>query len=93
MLEQKKADVQITQSSSAARRGSPEDDDGDIVPDDTVVSGDITDPEFLQIMVSRLDTFFEHKSDMRFSGKEAGCIQTSSRAEQEREQGRSSIEC
>ena len=55
MLEQKKADdVQITQSSAV--RGSPEEEeDGEIVPDDTVVSGDITDPEFLQIMVSRVD--------------------------------------
>ena len=54
MLEQKKADdVQITQSSAV--RGNPEDEDGEIVPDDTVVSGDITDPEFLQIMVSRVD--------------------------------------
>ena len=52
MLEEKKADdVQITQLSSA--RGNPEEDDGEIVPDDTVVSGDITDPEFLQIMVSQ----------------------------------------
>ena len=82
------AEVHVTQSSSA--RGSPEEEDGEILPDDTVVSGDITDPEFLQIMVSSMDTFVEQ--DMCFSGKEAGCIQTSSGSEQEREQGGSSIE-
>ena len=52
MLEQKKADVETTQSSSSSARGSPEEEDRYIVPDESVVSGDITDPEFLQIMVS-----------------------------------------
>ena len=56
MLEQKKADVQITQSA----RESPEEEE--IVPDDSVISGDITDPEFLQIMVSQMDTSFEPKT-------------------------------
>lgn len=67
MLEQKKADVQTTQSSSSAR-GSLEEEDGDIVPDDSVVSGDITDPEFLQIMVCGMDKFLKHKT-CAFQGK------------------------
>ena len=70
MLEEKKADVQITKSA----REAPEEDE-EIVPDDSVVSGDITDPEFLQIMVSLMDTFFEPKT-YAFSGKEVGCVQT-----------------
>ena len=57
MLEQKKADVQMTQSA----REAPEEEE-EIVPDDSVVSGDITDPEFLQIMVIQMDTFFEPKT-------------------------------
>ena len=55
MLEQEKEET-TTQSA----RGSPEEEeDGEIVPDDSVVSGDITDPEFLQIMVSRMNIFFQ----------------------------------
>ena len=54
MLEQEKEET--TQSA----RGSPEEEeDEEIVPDDSVVSGDITDPEFLQIMVSRMNIFFQ----------------------------------
>ena len=32
--------------------GGREVEDGEIVPDQSVVSGDITDPEFLRLMVS-----------------------------------------
>ena len=51
MVEHPKADTQSAQSSAIGNPG--EDEDEEIVPDESVVSGDITDPEFLQIMVSQ----------------------------------------
>ena len=62
MVEHPKADTQSAQSSAI---GNPrEDEDEEIVPDESVVSGDITDPEFLQIMVShkRRRIFFKYKT-------------------------------
>ena len=54
MLEQEKEET--THSAQGSLEGEKEDEE--IVPDDSVVSGDITDPEFLQIMVSRMAIFF-----------------------------------
>ena len=55
-LEHPKADTQSAQSSAIGNPG--EDEDEEIVPDESVVSGDITDPEFLQIMVKKYLFFF-----------------------------------
>ena len=66
-LEHPKADTQSAQSSAR------EDEDEEIVPDESVGSGDITDPEFLQIMVKK-NLFFSSTHVHDFSGKEIGCI-------------------
>ena len=67
MVEHPKADTQSAHSSAK------EDEDEEIVPDESVVSGDITDPEFLQIMVKKY-LFFQVHIQHDFSGKEIGCV-------------------
>ena len=58
MVEHPKADTQSAQSSAR------EDEDEEIVPDESVVSGDITDPEFLQIMVKDI-SFLDALASLR----------------------------